>query len=341
MPVVVRPPHHALLADHGGPPRFRGAHQPGIATRQQHHLRLAGLDLAPETDVAALLRDWTATIERLMAEHADVRLTVTVGLGPSLFDARPELAPRRPTGLRPLPPFSGDALDPARCDGDLGVQACADDSAVAARALDALTGATRRWTQAGTVGHAAPTPRNLLGFKDGTLNLRRPRDHDRHVWVQGRDRSWMLGGTYLVYRRIRLDVAGWNRLPVEQQERVMGRRKASGGPLTGGREFDARVLEGLPADAHVRLSAPQSNGGASMLRRAYDFADAAGDAGLAFLCFVADPRRQFVPMQRRLAEADALSEFSTPTASGLWAVPPGCRPGGWLADGLFAVSGAT
>jgi deferrochelatase/peroxidase EfeB len=334
VPVVVHRGPGYRAADAGGPPRFHGEHQPGIATRQQAHLRLAGFDLAPDEDPAARLRAWSATAEALMREHAAARLTLTFGLGPSLFARHPELEDRRPVALEELPAFPGDAVDPARSGGDLGVQVCADDAAVVAAALAALDGSPR-WTQAGTVGHAAPTPRNLLGFKDGTLNLRRPRDLDRHVWVCARDRTWMLGGTYLVYRRIRLDVSGWNRLPVEEQERAMGRRKVSGGPLGGGREFDARVVDGLPAGAHVRLAAPQSNAGASMLRRAYDFTDAPADAGLAFVCFVQDPRRQFVPMQRRLAEADALNAFATPTASAVFAVPPGCRPGGFVGDGLF------
>jgi deferrochelatase/peroxidase EfeB len=331
MPLVVQRGPGYGAADPGGPPRFHGSHQPGIATRQQAHLLLAGFDLGDD-DPREVLQAWSATAERLMAEHPGARLTLTFGLGPSLFERRPELAPQRPVALRVLPAFPGDELDPARSDGDLGVQVCADDAAVADRALAALRAAPR-WTQSGTIGHAAPTPRNLLGFKDGTLNLRRPRDLDRHVWVGDRDRTWMAGGTYLVYRRIRLDVAAWNRLPLADQERIMGRRKASGGPLTGGREFDARDVENLPPDSHVALAAPQSNAGASMLRRAYDYTDDRGDAGLAFICFVRDPRRQFEPMQRRLARSDALNAFATHTASAVFAVPPGCRPGGFVGDG--------
>jgi deferrochelatase/peroxidase EfeB len=335
MSLVVRPPQHAILADHGGPPRFHAEHQPGVVTRQQQHLRLAGFDVPAGARPEELLRAWSATAARLMAEHAAQRLTFTFGVGPSLFDERFGLARRRPAALRPLPAFAGDALEPARSDGDLGVQVCAQDAGVAAGALEALGEVAPRWVQAGTIGHAAPTPRNLLGFKDGTLNLRRPRDMDRHVWIRNRDRTWMLGGSYLVYRRIRLDVSGWDRLPVERQEHIMGRRKPSGGPLHGGREFDERRLDVLPDDAHVKLAAPATNAGARMLRRAYDFTDGPGDAGLAFVCFVADPRRQFIPMQRRLAEHDALNAFATHTASALFAVPPGCRPGSFVGAGLF------
>ncbi len=41
-----------------------------------------------------------------------------------------------------------------------------------------------------------------LGFRDGTAVPRRPLDLERHVWVTGRERSWMLGGTFLVVRDI-------------------------------------------------------------------------------------------------------------------------------------------
>jgi deferrochelatase/peroxidase EfeB len=285
MPIVVHQPEPRRPA--GG-----ANHQPGVADRPQRHLRLAAVD-----GDRALLREWAPVARALMGEHRRERLTVTLGVGAG-----------------PLPPFPGDELDPARSDGDLGIQVCADDELVAAGALEALT-RSPRWVQSGTIGEAAPTPRNLLGFKDGTLILRRPAELDEHVWTPD-------GGTFLVYRRIRLDLGRWHALPVERQERIMGRRKVNGGPLGGGREFDERVLERLPDDAHVKLSAPDTNGGARMLRRAYDYTDAPGDAGLAFICFVADVARQYLPMQRRLAELDALNAFAVHTASAVFRIPP-------------------
>jgi deferrochelatase/peroxidase EfeB len=285
MPIVVHQPEPGRRA-------ADDRHQPGIADRPQRFLRLAAVD-----GDAALLREWAPVARALMEEHRRRRLTITLGLGAG-----------------PLPPFRGDALDPARSDGDLGIQVCADEELVAAGALEALT-RTPRWVQAGTIGAAAPTPRNLLGFKDGTLNLRRPAELDEHVWASD-------GGTFLVYRRIRLDLDGWHALPLDRQERIMGRRKVNGGPLGGGREFDERVLDVLPDDAHVKLSAPDLNDGVRMLRRAYDFTDGPGDAGLAFICFVRDPATQFVPMQRRLAEHDALNAFAVHTASAVFRIPP-------------------
>jgi deferrochelatase/peroxidase EfeB len=317
-------------------PGFAGVHQPGILTPPPPALVLAAFDLTG-TDLEALLAAWSATAERLTGGG----LTLTFGLGPALFD-RPGLRDRRPVALRPLPPFPGDELDLAQCDGDLCVQACAPTAEVAADAVAALTGAVAgavspRWRWTGFLparGPTAASPRDLLGFRDGSANPRMTADIDRLVWAGPGDRSWMRGGTYLVARRIRLDLAAWARVPVDRQERIIGRHKGSGAPLGRRREYDPREPVALPADAHARLAAPEHNQGVRMLRRGYGYDDG-NEAGLIFLAFARDPRRQYVPVQRRLAEGDALNEFATHTGSAVFALPPGARPGGSLAEGLF------
>ncbi len=160
----------------------------------------------------------------------------------------------------------------------------------------------------------------------------------------------MLGGTYLVVRRIRVRLPDWGRLSRSRQERVVGRHKLSGAPLGGRREFDPLPLEAisdgqplLPLDAHSRVASPRSNGGASMLRRSYNYnngldTEGGRDAGLLFLAYQQDPRRQFVPVQRRLAEADALSAFTSHVGSAVFALTPGAREGGFVAEGLFEAS---
>ena len=252
-----------------------------------------------------------------MRDRAGV--TVTLGLGPALFGARLRLAGARPGALAELPRFPGDALEPAWCGGDLCVQACAlaGRCAGGVHALMAAAGGalTPRWSQDGFLAHAPGddpdrTPRDLLGFKSGTRNLRRGRDLDRHVWVGAGDRAWMVGGTYLVVRRIRLALDAWRALPVAEQERVIGRHRDSGAPLGARREYDPLGLEGeaIAPDAHVRLSAPETNGGVALLRRSYSYDDGGDrDAGLLFLAYQRDPRRQFAALQRRLAAHDALA----------------------------------
>jgi deferrochelatase/peroxidase EfeB len=288
-------------------PTVYGLHQPGIATPQREHLAMAAFDL--DGELRAVLERWTALAEAAMREGA----TVTIGLAPGA--APPAL---RPAALRELPAFPDDALDPALCGGDLCVLVGADEppDEIVARF------GRPRWVQRGHKG-------DTLGFRDGTLNLRRPRDLDRHVWVTDRERSWMVGGTFLVMRRIVVEPT-WHALAQAEQERVIGRDKRTGAPLGRTRLYDAPHLEKLPPDSHIRLAAPRSNQGAALLRRGY-----ATDDGLLFLAFQRDPRRQFVPIQQRLAREDALARHTRHVASAVFAIPPGARPGGSLGAGLF------
>ena len=289
------------------------------------------------------------------------RLTITFGFGPGLFLSdganRYGLADRRPAALIDLPPFSTDRLEPDRSGGDLAVQACADDPQVAFHAVRTLARMTRgvammQWSQ---TGFRAPAPadgsaaRNLMGFKDGTNNIPVDNDElmDRLVWVGVQGPAWMEGGSYLVIRRIRMRIEQWDRDSLSDQSARIGRDKLSGAPLGGLREADPADLGAtaggqavIASDAHIRLASDSTNGGARILRRSYSFADGVDengglDAGLFFACFQRDPASQFVAIQRRLADHDALNRYIVHTGSALFACPPGVRPGGWIGQGLF------
>jgi deferrochelatase/peroxidase EfeB len=219
-----------------------------------------------------------------------------------------------------------------------------------------------RWSQLGfgrtsTTSRSQSTPRNLMGFKDGTANIRAEdaAAMERHVWVAAADGpAWMRDGTYVVTRRIRMLIEVWDRASLKDQEQTIGRRKPSGAPLTGRVEGDPLDLEArgpdglpvLPADSHVRLASAAVNDGVRILRRGYSFTDGmdAGlgqlDAGLFFISFQRDPGRQFVPLQRRLGQNDALNEYIKHTSSAVFAVPPGVsRRGGHVAEALFSGGG--
>ena len=365
-----------------------GRHQAGIATDAQDRLAFAAFDLNT-TDpqaVATLLGLWSAAAAQLTAGRpvgapeinpqappldtgealglAPANLTITVGFGPSLFDHRFGLAGRRPAALVDLPAFPNDHLEAARTGGDLGVQACSNDPQVAFHVIRnfariARGSAVLRWTQLGfgrtsTTSQAQSTPRNLMGFKDGTQNLRSQdtASFDDYVWVGAEtDQPWMRAGSYLVARRIRMLVESWDTDALSDQEQVFGRVKDSGAPLTGKREHDvadyaARKADGtpvIPAGAHIRLAAPASNGGQKILRRGYSYTDgidaATGllDAGLFFIAYQKDPRRQFIPIQQRLAHSDRLNEYIRHTGSAVFAVPPGLSAAGdWFGKALFA-----
>jgi deferrochelatase/peroxidase EfeB len=364
---------------------FFGTHQAGIVTPEQSRMVFAAYDLAlaDRAALAGLLAQWTRAAEELTAGKeitgpsgpfvppsdtgealglGPSRLTLTVGFGPTMFDGRFELQHRRPAALVDLPPFAGDDLDPTRTGGDVCIQACADDPQVAFHAVHNLTraaegAATLRYLETG-FGRAAAsgvgqaTPRNLLGFHDGTDNLvaADPQAMDRFVWVGSEtDQPWMVGGTYLVARRIRIHLEAWGRSTLEDQQNTIGRVKASGAPLGGTSErdpvdFDAVGDYGqsvIPETAHIRVAAPSSNDGHALLRRGYSFADGIDpesgelDAGLYFICFQKDPRNQFIPIQRRLAENDALSQYLLPTGGGIFACPPGPAPGRTWGQALF------
>jgi deferrochelatase/peroxidase EfeB len=295
-------------------------------------------------------------------------LTITFGFGPTLFRAadgrdRFGLAGRQPAALTRLPHFPGDNLVATASDGDLCVQACSDDPQVAVHAVRNLTRiamgrASLRWSQLGfgrtsSTTTAQVTPRNLFGFKDGTNNLRAEAtdEIERHVWTApGHDprAAWLDGGSYLVARKIAMHVETWDRSSLREQERLVGRTKAEGAPLSGGREFSQPDFalagrEGAPLvdpASHVALGHPDNNGGLRMLRRGYNYVDGSNElgrlaAGLFFIAFVTDPRTHYIPMQTRMSRSDLMAEYLQHIGSGLWAVPPGIAPGEFVGQALF------
>lgn len=375
-------------ADHGAPVPFFGPHQAGIDTAAQDRLAFAAFDVTTTkaSDVQELLREWTRASIAMCAgslvpgsstlqdappadtgEAQDLppaKLTVTAGLGPSLFDKRFGLAGRKPVALQAIPPLPRDDLDPERSNGDIGIQACSNDPQVAFHAIRNLARIGRgvvsmRWSQLGfgrtsSTSSSQATPRNLMGFKDGTRNVHAEEttEMDRYVWVGDEtDQAWMRGGSYVVTRRIRMHIEGWDRDFLQDQEQVIGRVKVSGAPLGGKAEFDApdftaKGSDGelvIPLDAHVRLASHEQNDGLRILRRGYSFTDGTDpvtgelDAGLFFICYQKDPRTQFVPLQRKLGRGDALNEYIEHNSSAVFACPPGIRDSSdYWASALFA-----
>ncbi|MFF5014135.1 iron uptake transporter deferrochelatase/peroxidase subunit [Streptomyces sp. NPDC001165] len=354
---------------------FHGKHQPGITEGLQARGHLVAFDLAAgagRKEAAALLRRWSATAERLMAGEAaphddtDVArdagpsaLTITFGFGHSFF-GRTGLEKQRPGALDPLPDFSSDQLDKRRSDGDLWVQIGADDALVAFHALraiqkDAGSAARVRWQMNGfnrTPGATAHpmTARNLMGQLDGTRNPKpADADFDKRIFVPASgEPAWMANGSYAVVRRIRMLLDDWEKLSQTAQEAVIGRRKADGAPLSGGSETTPMDLEKadakgeyvVPINAHARITRPDRNGGAAMLRRPFSYhdgidTDGTPDAGLLFVCWQADPLRGFVPVQRKLDRGDALSTYIRHESSGLFAVPGGAAEGEYVGQRLL------
>lgn len=283
-------------------------------------------------------------------------LTVTIGLGASLFDDRYGLA-NLPRHLTPMPAFASDELDPARTGGDLLLQICAGQRDTVVHTVRELMRGVAgqlviRWTidgfQSAQRGpHPNSSTRNLFAFRDGTAN---PDIYDaalmnRLLWSQERD--WTAGGTYLVVRTIRQHVEFWDRVGMLEQEQMIGRDRVTGAPLGGTHEFqDPRYDldpdgKRIPLDAHIRLANPRTPATADqrILRRGYSYhrgVDAAGnlDQGLVFVAFNQDPERQFATIQRRL-ETEPMVDYITAVGGGYFFAPRGSRGAGdWVGSGL-------
>ncbi len=374
------------------PVSFRGQHQAGIITPAQDRMHFCAFDVTTDSkaELVTMLKEWTVMAERmtagleatedgavglnLYAPPADTgealglpasQLTLTIGFGPGLFakdgKARFGLGGQRPDALADLPKFPNETLDPARCGGDIVVQACANDPQVAVHAVRNLARvgfgtAAVRYSQLGfgrtsSTTREQSTPRNMFGFKDGTNNLKAEDTGalDQHVWVaDGDGPDWLTGGTYLVARRIRMRIEPWDRTTLLEQERVIGRHKGSGAPLGAHDEFAAMDFEAadsagsplIDPDAHVRLAARENLGGIEILRRGYNFTDGSDgfghlDSGLFFIAFVRNPVTQFVPMQMQLSRSDLLNEYITHTGSAVFACPPGLGEGGYWGSTLL------
>jgi deferrochelatase/peroxidase EfeB len=364
-------------------PFYGTGHQGGVATEPQRHsvfMTFHVADTATKSALQILLARWSAAAAILqqgrsvgavqpqneVSPPADTgeafglspaSLTVTVGLGPSLFGDRFGLAPHKPAAFAALPTLNGDTLDPKFTGGDLSVQACADDPQVCYHAVRNLARLGRDtvtpfWAVLGfgraSAGPGQQTPRNLMGFKDGTRNISTDAQYSQYVWIEHGDQPWMDGGTYQVVRKIRMLLETWDTDRVGNQQRIFGRHKEEGSPLTGTGEMDApdfaaKDSSGEPVInplAHVALAAHENNGGMMIRRRSYNYTDGLDangqlNAGLLFISYQNDPQN-FVRLQNRLGGHDLLNEYIRHVGSAIFAIPPAPEQGHYLAQSLFA-----
>jgi deferrochelatase/peroxidase EfeB len=363
---------------------FHGAHQAGILTPAPPSATFVSFDVVAERrrELTELLQTLTSIARFLTsggippdlgtgAPPSDSGtlgptvpadgLTVTVGVGSSLFDRdRYGLSARKPLRLTEMQPFPNDSLDPAQTGGDLLLQICSGSADTTIHALRQIAKQTRggmqiNWRLDGFRAPARPTgvPRNHFAFNDGIANpdMQNPDVADRLLWITEGigEPAWATGGTYHVVRIIQQLIEFWDRVSLTEQQQMIGRFRDSGAPLDGAVASDIPDYQAdprgnvIPLTAHIRLANPRTTAteDTRIFRRGYNYdrgVDLSGnlDMGLVFNAFQQDLERQFQVTQTRLI-GEPMVDYVSPVGGGYFFALPGVRDqDDWYASGLFA-----
>lgn len=355
---------------------FYGVRQAGIVTPQQMYMCFASFDIISDNveELKHLLKIWTDSSADMSAGRAlretnrqhqlnradekstdsSAKLTITFGFGSTLFTKngidRFGLGSQCPEELKEIPSMPGETINSQISGGDICVQVCTSDPIVAFHVIRNLAASSNemaviRWIQTGFIDASdGQTPRNLFGFKDGTANIELASEQakENHVWVDSsKGPAWMINGTYLAARKIRMDMEKWEQTFFRMQEAIFGRSKNGGAPFGKHDEFDAVSMREIPSDSHVWVA---RSTGTKIWRRSYSYFDGIDpvtgnlNAGLFFISFQQNVRRQLVPMLSLLAKHDALNPFISTISSSVFACPPGPSEGGFIGEKLFEVN---
>ncbi|MCB8910822.1 Dyp-type peroxidase [Rhodococcus rhodochrous] len=201
------------------------------------------VDEGAEDTVRDLLEDLSGLRRSVGFRIPEGGLSVVTGIGSDMWDRL--FDGPRPAELHPFVPLDGGRHQAPSTPGDLlfHLRASTMDLCfeLAAKINDRLRGAARVVDE--THGFRYFERRDLLGFVDGTEN---PEDDEavEAALVSDEDPDFA-GGSYVIVQKYLHDLASWNSLTVEEQERAIGRTKLDDIELDD---------ETKPANSHVALN---------------------------------------------------------------------------------------
>ncbi|OIJ68540.1 Dyp-type peroxidase [Streptomyces mangrovisoli] len=280
---------------------------------------VATIDPGGEPAVRDLLTE-VGALQRAVGFRAgpDGRLSCVTGIGSEAWDRL--FAGPRPAQLHPFRELNGPVHRAVSTPGDLlfHIRAARLDLcfALAAELMTRLDGAVTVRDE--VHGFQYFDRRDLLGFVDGTENPVGPAA-GAAVLVGDEDPDFA-GGSYVVVQKYVHDLDAWNALPVEEQERIVGRTKLSD------IELDDSVK---PADSHVALNTVTDPDGTEhdILRDNMPFgAVGRGEFGTYFIGYARTPEVTETMLERMFlgtpdAAHDRILDFSTPLTGCLFHVP--------------------
>ncbi|MFI9340672.1 Dyp-type peroxidase [Streptomyces sp. NPDC052773] len=262
-------------------------------------------------EVLAALPGW----ERALAfPHPDAGLSCAAGIGAQAWDRL--YGTPRPAGLHPFRALAGPRHHAVSTPGDLlfHIRAARPDLcfALTAEIMKGLCGAVTVQDEVQAFAHY--DARNLLGFVDGTEN---PVGADAaEAALIGDEEPEFRGGSYAIVQKYLHDMAAWEALTTEEQERVMGRAKATGLELDApGSHKEVNTVLG-PDGTEQRI-----------LRAAMPFGrPGRGEFGTYFIAYARDPQLTETMLRRMFVGTpaggpDPLLDFSRAVTGTLFFVP--------------------
>jgi putative iron-dependent peroxidase len=280
------------------------------------------VSIAQDEDAYADLRGFCANLSGLIraVEFRDVEagLTCVAGFGSDAWDKL--FGAPRPAELHPFREIRSGSRHAISTPGDIlfHIRAKRMDLCfeLAMQIMDSIGGIVSVADE--VHGFRYFDDRDVLGFVDGTENPRA--DAAREAAIVGAEDPAFAGGSYVIVQKYLHDMKAWNALPVEMQERIIGRHKLSDVELS-----DADK----PAFAHNALTNIEENGRQlQILRDNMPFGRPGhGEFGTYFIGYSRTPRVTEIMLEnmfigRPPGNYDRLLDFSRPATGTLFFVPP-------------------